>query len=122
VAQRSPAPPSPQARRQAQLQALQAALAARDPFQLERLLGQWVHRHGVNAVAALSAELAEADPEGWIWWEAQTALPHQPVEQKPPVRMEPQLPRATRPAPAPSHPALVQLRSWLPDQESRRAA
>ena len=96
---------------------------------MERLLGQWVHRQGVSAVAALSVELAQSDPEGWAWWERQSAQtsgshqPQQPVEQEqPPVRIEPQLPRATRPAPAPSHPALVQLRSWLPDQESRRAA
>jgi hypothetical protein len=89
---------------------------------MERLLGQWVHRHGVNAVAALSAELSQADPQGWAWWEGQSAEPPQPVAQELPVRIEPQLPRATRPAPAPNHPALVQLRSWLPDQESRRAA
>ena len=76
---------------------------------MEQLLGQWVHRHGVSSLAALDAELAEADPQGWAWW--QRAEP-----------LEPQLPKATRPAPAPSHPALVRLRSWLPDREDRRAA
>lgn len=95
-----------------QLQALRAALVARDPLLMERLLGQWVHRHGVSSVAALSAELAQVEPEGWGWWQGRRAV--RPIE--------PQLPRASRPAPAPSHPALVQLRSWLPDQEERRAA
>ena len=79
---------------------------------MERLLGQWAHRHGVSTVAALSAELAQAEPAGWHWWQGRSAV----------RRIEPQLPKATRPAPAPSHPALVQLRSWLPDQEERRAA
>ena len=113
---------------------------ARDARLMDRLLGQWVHRQGVSRVAALSQELEAAEPEGWTWWqELQSAAP-QPVLMErlvepiveplveapapvvPPQRLEPQLPRATRPAPAPSHPAVAQLRAWLPDQESRRAA
>ena len=94
---------------------------------MQRLLGQWVHRHGVSSLAALGVELAAAEPGGWAWWQGQNAEPEpaaEPVapEQPPLRRLEPQLPRATRPAPAPSHPALVRLRSWLPDQEGRRAA
>ena len=34
-------------------------------------MGQWVHRQGVHQVAALSHELAAAEPEGWAWWQAQ---------------------------------------------------
>jgi len=138
VASRPPAVPSPQARRQAQIQALQAALATRDAQAIERLLGQWAHRQGLKQMPALSQELSEADPEGWAWWEAQqsqalpvlaqapaavAAVPEQP-QPEPELAPEPrlQLPRASRPAPAPSHPAVVQLRSWLPDREERRAA
>ena len=111
---------------------------------MQRLMGKWVHRHGVSSLDALATELFAAEPQGWAWW--QNAAPQSvPVQSSPPEpihvdpvaapvpqsevqtlaplrRIEPQLPRATRPAPAPSHPALVQLRSWLPDQESRRAA
>lgn len=124
MASRPPAVPSPQARRQAQIQALQAALAARDAQAIERLFGQWVHRQGVNQVQALSNELAAAEPEGWAWWQAQQSpaipalSPVVAVVELP----EPQLPRASRPAPGPSHPAVVQLRAWLPDREERRAA
>jgi hypothetical protein len=91
---------------------------------MQRLLGQWVHRHGVSSLAALGAELAAAEPEDWAWWQGYNAEPEPAAPVQPPLRrLEPQLPRAaTRPAPAPSHPALVQLRSWLPDQEGRRAA
>ncbi|MEY3544826.1 MAG: hypothetical protein RLZZ247_983 [Cyanobacteriota bacterium] len=85
---------------------------------------------------ALSQELAEADPEGWAWWQAQQSqaipeLAQAPaavvaVAEVPEPELAPgprlQLPRASRPAPAPSHPAVVQLRSWLPDREERRAA
>jgi hypothetical protein len=139
VAVRPPASPSPQARRQAQILALQAALAARDVSSIERLLGQWVHRQGVNSIDALGQELDSAEPEAWAWWQTLQSPAPLPVLQEPmtvapepmvvapePVaplpRLEPQLPKATRPAPAPSHPAVVQLRSWLPDQETRRAA
>ncbi len=139
MASRPPAVPSPQARRQAQIQALQAALATRDAQAIERLLGQWAHRQGLKQMPALSQELAEADPEGWAWWEAQqsqaipvlaqapaavAAVP-EPPEPEPELAPEHRLqlpPRASRPAPAPSHPAVVQLRSWLPDREERRAA
>ena len=121
MASRPPAAPSHQARRQAQIQALQIALAARDGSAIERLMGQWVHRQGVHQVAALSHELAAAEPEGWAWWQAQQAQASgpEPLEQALPA---PQQPPATRPAPAPSHPVVVQLRAWLPDQEDRCAA
>ena len=139
MAVRPPASPSPQARRQAQILALQAALAARDVSSIERLLGQWVHRQGVNSLDALGQELDAAEPEAWAWLQTLQSPAPLPVLQEPmavapepmvvaaePVaplpRLEPQLPKATRPAPAPSHPAVVQLRSWLPDQETRRAA
>lgn len=132
MAVRPLASPSPQARRQAQILALQAALVARDIPLIERLLGQWVHRQGVSALAALGQELDAADPEGWAWWQTLQSPAPEPVleesmvgaaePQAPLPRLEPQLPRATRPAPAPSHPAVVQLRAWLPDQETRRAA
>ena len=132
MAVRPPASPSPQARRQAQILALQAALAARDVSSIERLLGQWVHRQGVNSIDALGQELDAAEPEAWAWWQTLQSPAPLPVLQEPmavapePVaplpRLEPQLPKATRPAPAPSHPAVVQLRAWLPDQEARRAA
>lgn len=132
MAVRPPASPSPQARRQAQILALQAALAARDVSSIERLLGQWVHRQGVNSIDALGQELDAAEPEAWAWWQTLQSPAPLPVPQGPmavapePVaplpRLEPQLPKATRPAPAPSHPAVVQLRAWLPDQETRRAA
>ena len=132
MAVRPPASPSPQARRQAQILALQAALAARDVSSIERLLGQWVHRQGVNSIDALGQELDAAEPEAWAWWQTLQSPAPLPVLQEPMVvapepvaplpRLEPQLPKATRPAPAPSHPAVVQLRAWLPDQETRRAA
>ncbi|MBW0166293.1 MAG: hypothetical protein KXJ49_02195 [Vulcanococcus sp.] len=131
MASKPPAVPSPQARRQAQIQALQAALASRDAQAIERLLGQWVHRQGVNQVHALHQELAAADPQGWAWWQEQQNQPiPEPVPAPAPVVAvkalpeQAQLPRASasRPAPAPSHPAVVQLRAWLPDREGRRAA
>jgi len=138
VASRPPAVPSPQARRQAQIQALQAALATRDAQAIERLLGQWAHRQGLKQMPALSQELAEADPEGSqaipVLVPApspRVAVPELPEPEpasEPDPESEPapvprlQLPRASRPAPAPSHPAVVQLRSWLPDREERRAA
>lgn len=109
---------------------LQAALADRDPRLVSLLLGQWVHRHGLQSVEALWSELALTESEGVQWWQGRDAAPSSPVESQvpevpevpAPIRFEPQLPRAGRPAPAPKHPALVQLRSWLPNQESRRAA
>ena len=87
---------------------------------MERLLGQWVHRHGLNQVQALSDELAAADPDAWAWWQVLQSPTIAPVEMA--VLPKPQLPHASRPAPAPSHPAVVQLRTWLPDREERRAA
>ena len=132
MAVRPLASPSPQARRQAQILALQAALVARDVPLIERLLGQWVHRQGVSSLAALGQELDAADSEAWAWWQSLQSPGPEPVLEEsmvgaaeplaPLPRLEPQLPRATRPAPAPSHPAVVQLRAWLPDQETRRAA
>ena len=130
MAARPSASPSPQARRQAQQLALQAALSAQDSHRVDQLLGQWVHRHGVSSVERLWSELASAEPEGYAWWQGldrSTVQPEplqpEPLRQaKPSLRIEPQLPRPARPAPAPSHPALLQLRTWLPDQEERRAA
>ena len=141
MASRPPAAPSPQARRQAQILAFQAALVARDTNLVECLMGQWVHRQGMGSVLALSQELASAEPEGWSWWQAQQSqsaqldlsvgadveleaepVPERLVPEVPARRLEPQVPRASRPAPASSHPAVVQLRTWLPDQESVRAA
>ncbi len=131
MASKPPAVPSPQARRQAHIQALQAALAARDAQAIERLVGQWVHRQGMNQVQALNQELAAADPQGWAWWqEQQNQAISEPVPAPAPVVAVTALPEpeqlsrasASRPAPAPSHPAVVQLRAWLPDREERRAA
>ncbi len=122
MAAQPPASPSPQARRQAQILALQAALAARDRHAIQRLLGQWVHRQGVSSLEELGQELAAAEPEAWAWWQSLQSQAPEPVSEELPPCLEPQLPRATRPAPAPSHPAVVQLRAWLPDQELRRAA
>lgn len=85
-------------------------------------MGQWVHRQGVHQVAALSHELAAAEPEGWAWWQVQQAQTSGPEPLLEPVLQDPQQLPATRPAPAPSHPVVVQLRAWLPDQEDRRAA
>ena len=130
--------PSPRARRQAQQLALQAALAARDSQLVDQLLGHWAHRHGVSSVGELWNELARLEPEGCRWWhgrDEQPVLPEQPVAFEQPLqreqpapqpvqprRLEPRLPAVGRPAPAPSHPALVSLRAWLPDQETPRAA
>jgi len=131
VAPRPSIAPSPQARRQAQQLALQVALVARDPRLVTLLLGQWVHRHGLGSLAQLWDELRLVEPQGCAWWNAQSANqqsagPAHPqpapasASPEPVRRIEPQLPRASRPAPAPSHPVLVQLRSWLPDQDQER--
>ena len=133
-----PSAPSPQARRQAQLLGLQAALASRNAQLMSQLLAQWVHRHGVSSLPSLWAELSAVEPEGCAWWHEHSntaaqpepaplieALPAEPAASTPavrPLRLAPPVPTATRPAPAPTHPALVQLRAWLPDQESRRSA
>ena len=138
MASRPSAHPSPQARRQAQLQGLQASLASHNEQLVARLLGQWVHRHGLSSLATLWAELSELEPEGCTWWHEHSeavaqpepapslhSLPIQALASTPaarPLSLAPPVPPATRPAPAPSHPALVQLRAWLPDQENRRAA
>jgi hypothetical protein len=140
VAQRPPAPLSPQARRQAQQQALQATLSRRDQAGFTALLAQWVHRRGVSSLQPLLLDLGSSDPEGMLWWNAlqEEAAPdpiviEQTVEEQPErqpepaqplplLRVLPKVPRQPRPAPAPSHPALAQLRSWLPDQETPRAA
>jgi hypothetical protein len=128
VAQRPPAPLSPQARRQAQQQALQATLARRDPAGFTALLAQWAHRHGVSSLQPLLLELGSSDPEGMLWWNAlqedakPTPAPVLTLEPEPVLRELPKVTPLSRPAPAPSHPALAQLRSWLPDQEAPRAA
>jgi hypothetical protein len=76
---------------------------------MERLLGQWVHRHGHPALASLLLELQQADPDGMAWWQAGVA------------------PQLTPPAPQPvaqrqPNPELARLRSWLPDRVERRRA
>ena len=132
MAQRPPAPLSPQARRQAQQQALQATLARRDQAGFTALLAQWAHRHGVSSLQPLLLELGGGDPEGMLWWNAlqddaqpnpaPTPAPVLSVQPEPVLRELPKVTPLSRPAPAPSHPALAQLRSWLPDQEAPRAA
>jgi len=144
VAQRPSAPLSPQARRQAQQQALQATLARRDPAAFSALLAQWAHRRGVASLQPLLLELGSSDPDGVFWWNAlqdelQPADPiPSPVEQveltpepepepeainpQPLLRVLPKVAKLSRPAPAPTHPGLAQLRTWLPDQEAPRAA
>jgi hypothetical protein len=62
---------------------LQAALAARDVSSIERLLGQWVHRHGVNSIDALGQELDAAEPEAWAWWQTLQSPSPLPVLQEP---------------------------------------
>ncbi len=149
MAQRPPAPLSPQARRQAQQQALGASLARRDRSGFAALLAQWAHRQGVASLQPLLLELGAQDPEGMLWWNASeddrpevteeapapvlseqepellTAKEPEPLPLAAPLsrlRVVPKPAQRTRPAPAPSHPGLAQLRSWLPDQEAPRAA
>lgn len=154
--QRPSPPPSPQARRQAHVLALRQALSERDRSSVDGLLGQWVHRHGVDALEPLLQELEAEDSEGLQWWRTPQAEPEplvvevqeemapepQPeVEPEPVVMAEPEpvvapvpIPQsafkpvvrrraaASRPAPAPSHPALAELRAWLPGSQDSRAA
>ena len=154
--QRPSPPPSPQARRQAHVLALRQALSERDRSSVDGLLGQWVHRHGVDALEPLLQELEAEDSEGLHWWRTPQAEPEplvvevqeemapepQPeVEPEPVVMAEPEpvaapvpIPQtafkpvvrrraaASRPAPAPSHPALAELRAWLPGSQDSRAA
>ena len=120
---RPAAAPSPLARRQALRQELSAALIRRDAVALDRLSRLWVHRQGVSSLPALMQELAQGESLAW-WHElledptvASPQLFAEPVQLPvaPPVQQLPVLPRLSRPAPAPSHPALARLRSWLPD-------
>ena len=154
--QRPSPPPSPQARRQAHVLALRQALSERDRSSVDGLLGQWVHRHGVDALEPLLQELESEDSEGLHWWRTPQAEPEplvvevqeemapepQPeVEPEPVVMAEPEpvvapvpIPQsafkpvvrrraaASRPAPAPSNPALAELRAWLPGSQDSRAA
>lgn len=162
--QRPSPPPSPQARRQAHVLALRQALSERDRSSVDGLLGQWVHRHGVDALEPLLQELEAEDSEGLHWWRTPQAEPEPLVvevqeemapEPQPEVEPEPEpepepvvmaepepepvaapvpIPQtafkpvlrrraaASRPAPAPSHPALAELRAWLPGSEDSRAA
>ena len=154
--QRPSPPPSPQARRQAHVLALRQALSERDRSSVDGLLGQWVHRHGVDALEPLLQELEAEDSEVLQWWRTPQAEPEplvvevqeemapepQPeVEPEPVVMAEPEpvvapvpIPQsafkpvvrrraaASRPAPAPSHPALAELRAWLPGSQDSRAA
>ncbi len=158
--QRPSPPPSPQARRQAHVLALRQALSERDRSSVDGLLGQWVHRHGVDALEPLLQELEAEDSEGLHWWRTPQAEPEPLVvevqeEMAPEVEPEPEpelepvvmaepepepvvapvpIPQtafkpvvhrraaASRPAPAPSHPALAELRAWLPGSQDSRAA
>lgn len=123
---RPAAAPSPLARRQALRQELSAALHRRDAAALQRLSSLWVHRQSVSSLPALMQELAQG--ESLAWWqellEAPTITSAQPsvepvqLSVAPPVQQLPVLPRLSRPAPAPSHPALARLRSWLPDAQA----
>lgn len=183
MAQRPSPPPSPQARRQAHVLSLRQALAQRDRLGVDGLLGQWVHRHGVDGLEPLLQELERDDPEGLSWWRLGEPKPEpepnpepasepeplvtadpapaqldpiplvvaerelvpeesapepipEPVSEPEPVvtaapapiakealkRSVRRRPGTPRPAPAPSHPALAELRSWLPSSEDSRAA
>jgi hypothetical protein len=120
---------SPQARRQAHQRALLEALAQRDALGVERLLGQWVHRQGHPALAALLLELQQVDPEGMAWWQGHAAQPEPALEPSP----APEQLRQPEPQPEHQHPErqprvaqpnpeLARLRSWLPDRVERRRA
>ena len=161
MAQRPSPPPSPQARRQAHVLSLRQALSERDRAGVDGLVGQWVHRHGVDGLEPLLQELERDDPEGLSWWrlgaqeleEADSApepvviaepMAEQLPEPEPVVAADPApavavpaplpmpqealkrsirpRPAASRPAPPPSHPALAELRSWLPSAGESRAA
>ena len=120
---------SPQARRQAHQRALLEALAQRDALGVERLLGQWVHRQGHPALAALLLELQQVDPEGMAWWQGHAAQPEPALEpspapeqlRQPEPQPEPQHPERQPPVAQPN-PELARLRSWLPDRVERRRA
>jgi hypothetical protein len=118
VTRRPDSIPTPQARRQAHQRALLEALAQRDGLGMERLLGQWVHRHGHPTLATMLAELQTIDPEGMAWWQGgvdQPALEPSPAPEQP-RPLEPKT-RAAEP-----NPDLARLRSWLPDRVERRRA
>jgi hypothetical protein len=105
------------ARRQALRQELSAALHRRDAAALQRLSSLWVHRQGVSSLPALMQELAQG--ESLAWWQELLEAPT--IASAPPSvdpAQLPVLPRLSRPAPAPNHPALARLRSWLPDAEA----
>ena len=68
MAQRPSPPPSPQARRQAHVLSLRQALSKRDRAGVDGLVGQWVHRHGVDGLEPLLQELEREDPEGLSLW------------------------------------------------------
>jgi hypothetical protein len=116
---------SPQARRQAHQWALLEALAKRDAFGVERLLGQWVHRHGHPALATLLLELQHVDPEGMAWWQGRAVQPapasDPSIAPQQPRQPEPK-PRVPQPRVAEPNPELARLRSWLPDRVERRRA
>ena len=129
MAARPPLPPSPLARKQQLRQALAVALEQRDAAALQQLSCQWVHRQGVASLESLQRELASDDDLLWWGQVLRAAEPESPavpsaasVVQLVPIAQ----PVVARPAPAPRHPALVSLRSWLADadglEESPRAA
>jgi hypothetical protein len=102
--------------------ALMEALAHRDAPGMERLLGQWVHRHGHPALQALLLELQQADPEGMAWWQggAEPAVVPPPVIQ-PTAELQPK-PELQPKSERQPNPELARLRSWLPDRVERRRA
>jgi hypothetical protein len=95
---------------------------------VERLLGQWVHRHGHPALEALLLDLQQADSAAMAWWQGRDVeAPMVPAAAPQP---SPAVPRATSVSkanppqsnPPQANPELARLRSWLPDRVERRRA
>ena len=90
-----------------------------DALGVERLLGQWVHRHGHPSLALVLVELQAMDPEGMAWWQGGVDRALDPGVEPVVEPVSQQLP----PPPAPqANPDLARLRSWLPDRVERRRA
>ncbi len=90
---------------------------------VERLLGQWVHRHGHPALEALLLDLQQADPGAMAWWQgrdgqAVTAS----AAMAPAVTPQPSPASSVKVNPPKANPELARLRSWLPDRVERRRA
>jgi len=102
---------------------LREALAQRDPLAVERLLGQWVHRHGHPALEALLLDLQQADSEAMAWLQGrdgQAAMA--PAAMAPAVTPQPSPASSVKANPPKANPELARLRSWLPDRVERRRA